>query len=46
MRASFPDLYAGNEAVRYMYRANHIYLLFASVLNLVMGAHLCVTDGG
>ncbi len=46
MRASFPDLYAGDEAVRYMYRANHIYLLFASALNLAMGVQLtAIADG-
>ena len=29
MRTHFPALYAGNEALRYMYRANHVYLLTA-----------------
>ena len=38
MFGEFPELYAGNEALRYIYRANHIYLLLASLVNLALGA--------
>ena len=37
MFTSFPDLYGANEALRYMYRANHIYLLLASLANVALG---------
>jgi hypothetical protein len=40
MHAHFPAAYAGNELVRYLYRANHIYILLAGLLNLALGAHL------
>ena len=39
MRTHFPALYAGNEAVRYTYRANHVYLLLASLVNVVLGVY-------
>ena len=42
MENGFPELYAGNETVRYLYRANHIYLLLASLLNLALGCRLTV----
>ena len=37
LRMVFPELYATNEALRYVYRANHVYVLFASLINLVLG---------
>jgi hypothetical protein len=37
MFRAFPELYAGNETLRYLYRANHIYLLLASLVNLALG---------
>jgi hypothetical protein len=40
MRAHFPDLYSANEALRYIYRANHVYILLASLANLALGVHL------
>ena len=40
MRVGFPDLYGANEVVRYHYRANHIYILLASLLNLALGCYL------
>jgi hypothetical protein len=46
MQSGFPDLYAGNEALRYMYRANHIYLLLASLVNVVLGVYLAAPAGG
>jgi hypothetical protein len=40
MRATFPDLYAANEALRYTARANHVYVLLASLVNIVLGLYL------
>ena len=37
---SFPDLYKGREEVRMMYRATHIYILFAASVNLLMTGNL------
>ncbi len=34
----FPDAYAQNIAVRYQFRANHIYVLMSGLLNLMAGA--------
>jgi FtsH-binding integral membrane protein len=46
MRSGFPGLYVGNEALRYMYRANHIYLLLASLVNMVLGIYLAAPEAG
>lgn len=40
MRAGFPDLYATNEVLRYLYRSNHVYILLASLINVALGVHL------
>ena len=40
MRTGFPDLYAANEALRYLYRSNHVYVLLASLVNVALGVHL------
>src|SRR5262249_48663322 len=32
-------LYHGEEAIRYMYRANHVYLLLSSLINIVVGTY-------
>ena len=40
MRAGFPDLYAADEVLRYLYRSNHVYALLASLVNLALGVHL------
>ena len=40
MRSHFPAAYEGREAIRYLYRANHLYIMFSSVLNLVAGRYL------
>ncbi len=37
MRAGFPDLYATNEVLRYLYRSNHVYVLLASLVNVALG---------
>jgi len=46
MRAHFPAAYAGNESLRYMYRANHIYLLLASLVNVTLGVYLVRAETG
>lgn len=40
MQTGFPELYLTDEIIRYQYRANHIYLLLAGLLNIVMGIYL------
>ena len=39
MRWRFPGLYEGNESIRYLFRANHIYLLLAGLLNVGLGTY-------
>ena len=39
MATHFPAAYEGHEAIRYMYRANHVYLLLGSLINLAVGIH-------
>ena len=46
MRAGFPDLYATNEVLRYLYRSNHVYLLLASLVNVALGVHLTAAAPG
>lgn len=38
MSQNFPSLYQGREEIRMMYRATHIYILFAAATNL-LAAH-------
>jgi hypothetical protein len=37
MKFNFPAAYADNDLIRMMYRANHIYLLMAALINLLFG---------
>ena len=46
MRTGFPELYGANEALRYIYRANHVYVLLASLVNLALGAHFAAGRTG
>ena len=46
MRAGFPDLYATNEILRYLYRSNHVYVLLASLINVALGVHLAPVAPG
>ena len=39
MMLGFPELYGGHESIRFMYRANHVYILLASLINLVLGMY-------
>ena len=42
----FPELYRGDEALRFMYRANHVYILLASLVNVVLGVYLAAQRAG
>jgi hypothetical protein len=44
MRTRFPDVYADEEALRYIYRANHVYVLLASLVNIVLGMYFRIAD--
>lgn len=37
MRLNFPDLYGDREAIRFLFRANHVYILFAGLPNVLAG---------
>lgn len=37
MRHHFPASYEANETVRYLYRSNHLDILYAGLLNLAPG---------
>jgi hypothetical protein len=39
MATHFPAAYEHNEAIRYMYRANHVYLLLAGLINIAIGIY-------
>src|SRR5215510_2065351 len=39
MATHFPAAYSGGESIRYLYRANHVYLLLASLVNLAIGIY-------
>src|SRR5439155_9219487 len=40
LRTGFPALHGGNDAVRYQYRASHIYLLLAGLLHVVAALYV------
>ncbi len=44
MWAGFPELYGANEAIRFMFRANHIYILLAGLLNIGLGTYLSLSE--
>lgn len=44
MRATFPDMYQSNEVIRYLFRANHVYILFSGLLNMVMGMYVSFSE--
>jgi len=46
MKVNFPGLYSEHEAIRYMFRANHVYILFAGLVNIVLGLYLSLQDQG
>ncbi|MFZ5756468.1 MAG: hypothetical protein ACOY3X_06165 [Pseudomonadota bacterium] len=46
MKSIFPDAYTLQESVRYMYRANHVYILLAGLANVLLGSYLVMAAGG
>ncbi|MCI0707241.1 MAG: hypothetical protein L0Y80_07150 [Ignavibacteriae bacterium] len=46
MRANFPALYESNDAIRFIFRANHLYILFSSLLNVALGLYATYRDSG
>jgi hypothetical protein len=46
MRWHFPEAYSNQEAVRYLFRANHVYILLAALLNLAVGFYLSEVGPG
>ena len=42
----FPALHGGNDAVRYQFRANHVYILLSSLLNWGVGIHFVAKEAG
>jgi len=39
MATHFPAAYESQEAIRYTYRANHVYLLLGSLINIAVGIY-------
>ncbi len=39
MLTRFPGIDESNEVIKYLYKANHIYLLLASMLNMILGGY-------
>ena len=46
LKYGFPGLYEGHEVVRYMFRANHVYILLASLVNVLAGCYLTLNRKG
>jgi hypothetical protein len=46
MARNFPQLYDGNAAIRFQFRANHGYLLLASLANWSLGMYLTASAPG
>lgn len=44
MQLLFPAVYLHNESIRYLFRANHIYILFAGLLNIVVGTYVTFSE--
>lgn len=44
MLSHFPEIYEPNEVIRYQFRANHIYILFSSLLNVVIGLYVSFSE--
>lgn len=39
MRSNFPDLYHGDEAMHYIFRSRHVYILLSALLNILTGVY-------
>ncbi len=46
MRAHFPASYESDETIRYLHRANHVYILYSGLLNLAFGTYLATAAKG
>ena len=46
MLRHFPVAYRDHQEIRFLYRANHLYIMFASVLNLVLGRSVRIEASG
>ena len=46
MATHFPAAYESDEAIRYLYRANHVYLLLGSLINIAVGIYRPGTRSG
>jgi hypothetical protein len=46
MAVGFPQLYDGNQVVRFQFRANHGYLLLSSLANWLLGLYLGASTPG
>lgn len=44
MMTKFPIIDKSNDVIKYMYKANHIYLLLASLLNMILGGYFSLND--
>lgn len=44
MATHFPDIYGSKEFIRFMFRANHTYILLSALLNFGIGAYIQVSD--
>ena len=44
MRTHFPEVYSSNESIRYLFRANHIYLLFSALLNIALAVYITPSE--
>ena len=42
----FPAAYGAGEEIRYMYRANHVYVLFAALVNIALGLYWSAAKRG
>ena len=45
MLKSFPEIYGTSPEIRMMFRANHIYILFAALINLLLAISTVNTAG-
>jgi hypothetical protein len=46
MKVNFPGLYNEHEAIRYTFRANHVYILLSGLVNIALGIYLRVQEQG
>jgi hypothetical protein len=44
LRFNIPHIDIANEKLRMMFRANHIYIMFAAALNIGLGSYLCLNS--